>query len=129
MARSITSYRRRDHVRIPDLLNRADLPSLNAITVRAAAMESWKAHRSNDGPNGTLNPVGYLLFPDNGDNDSTRKTRAVTSGSISYPLRTAADTFVWHATTVWNSSEALREASSKGAAIRVAKDLAGRAPI
>ena len=125
VARSITGAKRKDHVRIPELLAKAEIPSLNSIAVRAVAMEAWKAHHSSDGPNGSMNPVGNLLFSNKGD----RSTRAAAMGTIPLPLLTKADTFVWHAATVWNNSKALREAPTKGAAIMVAKSLAKQAPI
>jgi hypothetical protein len=112
VARSITGNKRKDHVRIPDLLAKAGIPSLNSVAVRAVAMEAWKAHQSSDGPDGSRNPVGNLLFSNHGN----RSTRAATAGAIPLPLCSAAD-------------KALREASSRGSAIKVAKTLARRAPI
>eukprot|EP00095_Tigriopus_kingsejongensis_P000431 maker-scaffold171_size289870-snap-gene-1.37 protein:Tk00431 transcript:maker-scaffold171_size289870-snap-gene-1.37-mRNA-1 annotation:"hypothetical protein CAPTEDRAFT_193384" len=114
VARSITGAKRQDHVRIPDLLAKAGIPSLNSIAVRAVAMEAWKAYHSCDGPNGTRNPIGNLLF----SNNCERGTRAATGGAIPLPLISKADTFVWHATTIWNGSKDLREAPTKGAAMK-----------
>eukprot|EP00095_Tigriopus_kingsejongensis_P001087 maker-scaffold193_size270907-snap-gene-0.13 protein:Tk01087 transcript:maker-scaffold193_size270907-snap-gene-0.13-mRNA-1 annotation:"hydroxymethylglutaryl- synthase 1" len=125
VARSITGAKCQDHVRIPDLLAKAGIPSLNSIAVRAVAMEAWKAYHSCDGPNGTRNPIGNLLF----SNNCERGTRAATGGAIPLPLISKADTFVWHATTIWNGSKDLREAPTKGAAMKVAKNLAKTAPI
>eukprot|EP00095_Tigriopus_kingsejongensis_P008061 maker-scaffold1289_size50518-snap-gene-0.8 protein:Tk08061 transcript:maker-scaffold1289_size50518-snap-gene-0.8-mRNA-1 annotation:"argonaute 3 protein" len=54
-------------------------------------MEAWKAFHSSHGHNGSRNPVGNLLFN---------------------------NTFVWHATTIWNGSKDLREAPNKGVAMK-----------
>jgi hypothetical protein len=41
VARSITGARRRDHVRIEDLLAQAGLESANRMVVKAIAAETW----------------------------------------------------------------------------------------
>ena len=124
-ARSITGAKREDHVKIPELLAKAGIPSLNSLAVRSVAMEAWKAHQSSDGPDGTRNPVGNLLF----NYKNERSTRANTNGTIPLPLLSRAETFVWHASTIWNCSKALREAQTKSAAFTVAKSLAKLAPV
>ncbi|QQP42467.1 Hypothetical protein FKW44_017150, partial [Caligus rogercresseyi] len=60
VARSIAGCRRRDHIRIEDLLSIAKIPSLNEITVMAVAVETWKCFHSNDGGCGARNPIGDL---------------------------------------------------------------------
>jgi hypothetical protein len=60
-ARSVTGNKRTDHIRIPDLLNRAGLPDVNALAIHALAMETWKAYHSSDGPNGSRNALGNVL--------------------------------------------------------------------
>ena len=55
--------------------------------------------------------------------------RAATAGLIPLPLHTKVNTFVWHAATLKTGSKALREASTKGEAMTVAKSLAKKAPI
>ena len=52
VARSVLGCTRKDHVKIQDLLSRAHIPSFNAVSVRAIAMETWKAHHSVDEPDG-----------------------------------------------------------------------------
>jgi hypothetical protein len=64
VARSITGTRRRDHVRIEDLLSQAGLESANRMVVKAIAAETWGCFYSDDGRNGTRNHVGRLLFTD-----------------------------------------------------------------
>ena len=106
VARSISGRSRRDHVRVQDLLAKASLPSYNAISVRAVAMEAWKTFKSKDGPNGSRNPLGELIFQPVPTDDSTRGSRAATAGIVPLPLRAKTATFVWNAVRVWNSSNA-----------------------
>jgi hypothetical protein len=58
----VTGTKRSEHVRIKDLLEKARIPSYNALTIMALAMETWKAHGSEDGPGGGRNPPGELMF-------------------------------------------------------------------
>ena len=104
VARSITGHARKDHMKIPDLLTKAGIPSYNAISVRSIAMETWKASRSSDGPDGSLNPLGKLLFPSANRSPSTRSSRSAAAGLVPLPLRSKANTFVWNASTIWNLS-------------------------
>ncbi|QQP36115.1 Hypothetical protein FKW44_021110, partial [Caligus rogercresseyi] len=53
---SIVGCKRRDHIHIGDLLERASLPSLNEVAAKAVAMETWKCFYSNDGGGGARNP-------------------------------------------------------------------------
>jgi hypothetical protein len=62
-ARSVTGRKRSDHIRIPDLLHHAGLPSVNSLAIHALAMETWKAFHSSDGPNGSRNALGNVIFP------------------------------------------------------------------
>jgi hypothetical protein len=62
-ARSVIGKKRTDHIRIPDLLHCAGLPSLNSLAIHALAMETWKAYHSSDGPHGSRNALGNVLFP------------------------------------------------------------------
>ncbi|QQP40476.1 Hypothetical protein FKW44_014523, partial [Caligus rogercresseyi] len=48
-ARSIVGYKRRDHIHVGDLLERAGLPSLHEVAAKAVALETWKCFYSNDG--------------------------------------------------------------------------------
>ena len=62
MARSITGVKRTYHVRIPDLLHQAGLPSINEIATSAVAIESWKAYHSTDGGGWEINIIGKIIF-------------------------------------------------------------------
>jgi hypothetical protein len=125
VARSITGVKIRDRVSIPDLLERADMPSVNGMVVNAITMETWSCRHSNNGGNGAKNFVGSTIF-DTGK--AVKTTRAATSRMAVIPLR-GRDTFVSNGAKTWNASEALRVASSKSSARLAAKNLAARSPI
>jgi hypothetical protein len=122
VARSITGVKIRDRVAIPDLLQRASLPSLNGMVVNAVCMETWNCRHSSDGGNGAKNFVGFLIF-DTGE--AVKTTRAASAGMALVPLR-GKETFVSNGARTWNTLEALREATSKLAARLAAKNLAAR---
>ncbi|QQP41462.1 Hypothetical protein FKW44_015846, partial [Caligus rogercresseyi] len=122
VARSIAGCRRRDHIRIEDLLRSAKIPSLNEITVMAVAVETWKCFHSNDGGCGARNPIGDLVFP-----TPKRPTRSTTS--VACPLRGGTDTFASHAVSVWNNFESLRSARTLAAARDVARTIGRSTPI
>eukprot|EP00095_Tigriopus_kingsejongensis_P001731 maker-scaffold514_size150699-snap-gene-0.27 protein:Tk01731 transcript:maker-scaffold514_size150699-snap-gene-0.27-mRNA-1 annotation:"far upstream element-binding protein 3 isoform x4" len=63
VARTRTGQKRKDWVRITDLLNLAGLSLMNELAVRAIALEAWKAFHSSDGENGGRNPLGNIIFP------------------------------------------------------------------
>ena len=128
VARSITGKTRTDHVRVPDLLHNAGLPSLNEIVVRAVAMETWKANHSSDGGNGGRNPIGKIIFSSSPIVENERLTRSKTAGIVPNPLR-GTDTFAVHAVNMWNMSSDLRMAPTKHAAAAIAENLAKAAPI
>jgi hypothetical protein len=124
VARSITEYRLRDRISTKDLLERAGVPSFNKLIVSAVAMETWNAWHSDDGGNGAKNYVSAIIF----DQDRALKsTRAAAAGMAEVPLR-GRDTFVSNGARTWNSSEPLREASTKLSARIAAKNLAVRSP-
>eukprot|EP00095_Tigriopus_kingsejongensis_P001496 maker-scaffold124_size330879-snap-gene-2.10 protein:Tk01496 transcript:maker-scaffold124_size330879-snap-gene-2.10-mRNA-1 annotation:"AGAP009769-PA" len=91
-------------------LRRAGLSSLNELTVHAVAMETWRAFHSQDGPDGSRNALGQILFP---SNVATRSTRSEAAGVVSPHLPYAANTLVDNGIAMWNKFPALREASTK----------------
>jgi hypothetical protein len=99
VARSITGVRIRDSVSVPDLLERADIPSMNAMIINAVATEA-------------RNFVGAVIF-DTGV--TVKATRATSAGMATVPLR-GKDTFVSNGARTWNASEALWEEATKTAA-------------
>eukprot|EP00095_Tigriopus_kingsejongensis_P007363 maker-scaffold1571_size35388-snap-gene-0.6 protein:Tk07363 transcript:maker-scaffold1571_size35388-snap-gene-0.6-mRNA-1 annotation:"probable cytochrome p450 303a1" len=96
---------------------RAGLSCLNELTVHAVAMETWRAFHSQDGPDGSRNALGQVLFP---SNVATRSTRSETAGVVSPHLPYAANTLVDNGIAMWNKFPALREASTRRMASSVA---------
>jgi hypothetical protein len=112
VARLITGIKIRDRVSVPDLLERACIPSVNGMVVNAVAMETLSCRHSSDGGNGAKNFMGALMF-DQGK--SVKTTRAAAAGMAIVPLR-GRDTFVSSGARMWNLSKALKEATSKSSA-------------
>jgi hypothetical protein len=127
VARSITGTRRRDHVKIEDLLAQAGLESANRMVVKAIAAGSWSCFHSNDGKDGAQNHVGRILFSDK-RTATAKTTRSAKTGQIEVPLR-GGDTFVTHAAHVWNRSATLRQATTKAKAKKAASDFASLTPL
>eukprot|EP00095_Tigriopus_kingsejongensis_P011253 maker-scaffold550_size154339-snap-gene-0.22 protein:Tk11253 transcript:maker-scaffold550_size154339-snap-gene-0.22-mRNA-1 annotation:"unnamed protein product" len=73
-------------------------------------METWRAFHSQDGPGGSRNALGQVLFP---ANVATRSTRSEAAGIVSLHLPYAANTLVDNGIALWNKFPALREASTK----------------
>ena len=121
-ARAVCGVRRDAHIPVEELLRKAGLPSINRMTVYMVALEAWKAAFSHDGPQGSRNPLGELLF-------SAPRHHPRAAGLLNPPLRFAADTFVYEAYTIWNQSKNLREASTLSAAKRAAHTVAAAAPL
>eukprot|EP00095_Tigriopus_kingsejongensis_P004726 snap_masked-scaffold931_size79642-processed-gene-0.8 protein:Tk04726 transcript:snap_masked-scaffold931_size79642-processed-gene-0.8-mRNA-1 annotation:"hypothetical protein" len=76
----------------------------------AVAMETWRAFHSQDGPSGSRNALGQVLFP---SNVATRSTRSEAAGVVSPHLPYAANTVVDNGIAMWNKFLVLREFSSK----------------
>jgi hypothetical protein len=127
VARSITGVRRRDHVKIEDLLAQAGLESANRMVVKAIAAETWSSFHSDDGGEGARNHIGRILFSDR-RTDLAKTTRSATTGLIEVPLR-GGDTFVTHAAHVWNGSGSLRLATTKAKARKAASIFASQTPL
>jgi hypothetical protein len=125
VARSITGIKIRDRVSVPDLLERAGMPSVNGRVVNAVAMETWNCKHSSNGGNEAKNFMGALIF-DQGK--AVKTTRAAAARMAVVPLR-GRDTFVSSGARTWNLLEALREATSKSSARLAAKNPAVRSPL
>eukprot|EP00095_Tigriopus_kingsejongensis_P010942 maker-scaffold234_size243041-snap-gene-1.27 protein:Tk10942 transcript:maker-scaffold234_size243041-snap-gene-1.27-mRNA-1 annotation:"hypothetical protein TcasGA2_TC003735" len=69
VARTITGKSRKEHLRIPDLLHLAKIPSVNELAIKAIVLETWKALHSSDGKNGSRNPIGQIIFPPTSSED------------------------------------------------------------
>lgn len=127
-ARAIIGVKRKDRVEVPDLLDRAGMPSYNHMVVTTIAVEAWKAIKG--GSDTTLRTL--LLGGGHGrevNSNTTRTTRAKAAGLLHPPLPLAADTFVYNAYRLWNGAPSLRKATTLAAARRVAKDIASNAPL
>ena len=132
VARATIGSKKSDRLKIEDLLSITGFPSLNRMTIYTIAMECWRALTLRDVPGGPLNPLGTLLSPPPDDNcDIVRSscTRAATSGCIPPPAKHLVESFTWYGYTCWNSSSALRSATSISAAKRAAHELAAASPL
>ncbi len=126
IARSVTGTTRKDKLQVTELLQRSALPSLNKLTVRNVALETWKAIRVRDGPDGQPNPLGCLIGePGRG----CRLTRNVAAGHLPPPLKCAMPTFVWYSYLLWNSHSCLREATTLSAAKKAADKISEVVPL
>jgi hypothetical protein len=116
VARTITGGHCNDRTNVDTLLDKAQLPSINAMIVPAVGLEAWKANMSKDGGNGDRNPVGAILFGERDEHtvsEEQRSSRSATAGRIRVPLR-CHDTFVAHASAIWNECSTLQAAKSMG---------------
>ncbi|QQP52030.1 Hypothetical protein FKW44_004024 [Caligus rogercresseyi] len=89
-ARSIVGCKRRDHIHIGDLLERAGLPFLNEVAAKVVAIQTWKCFYSNDRGCSARNPVGDFVF-----HIPRRPKRSTTP--VAYPLGRETATFACHA--------------------------------
>jgi hypothetical protein len=62
VAGTVTGGRRKDHVTVKTLLERAKLPSVNWMVVKATAVQAWSAFVSKDGGDGFRNAIGRMIF-------------------------------------------------------------------
>jgi hypothetical protein len=130
VARTITGGHRSERININTLLDKAQLPSINAMIVTAVGLEARKANMSKDGGNGNRNPFGAILFGERDEHtvsEEQRSWRSATAGQIRVPLR-GHDTFVAHAAAIWNECSTLRAAKTMGEARRAVSALARTMP-
>ncbi len=126
VARSTLGIKRKDKIPVTTLLQESSLPSLNRLTVRNLALETWKAIRVRDGPGGRPNPLGRLIGE---PGQGLRQTRTVVAGHLLPPLKCAMPTLVWYAYLVWNSNSCLREAKTLLEAKRAADAISRLVPL
>jgi hypothetical protein len=62
VARTMCGGSRMDHMRVEDVLSRADYLSANQIAVKAIDMTTWGAFVSKDGYGRERNPLGKMMF-------------------------------------------------------------------
>jgi hypothetical protein len=124
VCRTVTGRSRREHVTVESLHDKARLPGINAMVTKAVAVETWKAHVSRDGDDGTRNPIGEIVF----NSAAVRTSRATTAGLAKVPLR-GYSTMVTAAATIINACPALRAARSLAEARTAAEQLARGLPL
>eukprot|EP00095_Tigriopus_kingsejongensis_P005205 maker-scaffold408_size180710-snap-gene-0.28 protein:Tk05205 transcript:maker-scaffold408_size180710-snap-gene-0.28-mRNA-1 annotation:"adp-ribosylation factor gtpase-activating protein 2" len=78
------------------------------LNEHAVAMETWRAFHSQDGPDGSRNPLGQGLFP---SNVATRSTRSEAAGVVSPHLPYAANTLLDNGIDMWNKAGLLANMS------------------
>eukprot|EP00095_Tigriopus_kingsejongensis_P006476 maker-scaffold598_size127767-snap-gene-0.16 protein:Tk06476 transcript:maker-scaffold598_size127767-snap-gene-0.16-mRNA-1 annotation:"conserved hypothetical protein" len=125
-ARTITGLRRQDHVKIADLMGRANLASINQRAIIATSMEMWKAFNSTDGPDGSRNTFGDLAFP---SSKPTRTSRATTAGIVARPLAKPASTLADYGIDIWNRHPTLRMATTRREAKTAARQITKLYPL
>ena len=109
LARVLLGVKRADRIRATELADRAGIPTMNEIIVRQSAIAAWKAINI---PNAALENV--LVRYDS-------RTRGGLS-DLRRPISTNCVAAV-NMAKVWNSSEALRQASSLAEARKTAARL------
>jgi hypothetical protein len=143
VARSLTGLKRTDRITLEKLHKRARIPTFNQVVIKSVVSECWRAFTSRDGINGQRNMLGMLMFGPvsseagsgvlevNMNEDeiigSARVTRSAADGKIPIPLR-GENTFTTFASSIWNTSTALRAATSKSEAMDIARSIASTAP-
>ncbi len=127
VARSLTGRKLTDHIPVGSLLKEAHIPSYNQMSVKALAIETWKAASVMHQESKTENPLKKLIL--NPSVVRNRITRSAIKGLICPSLPVAANTMSYNACLVWNCSEKLRQAKSIHAAKRAAQDLCNSCPI
>ena len=118
VARILLKRRRRDHVRVEDLLQKSGLQSVNSIICSSAAMLAWRAADSGH----PLHDLFASLKP-------RGNTRGKEAGLLQVPPPDTKNLALWNMATVWNAMPDLRAAKSEGAAKRVVKKFVRSIPI
>ena len=104
VARLITRQKRTDHVRIRDLLDRACVPSLNEVVIKASGMLAWMmTHPSH--------PLHSIFL----ESCLQTTTRSASAGLVKV-TKARESVAIRNAQRVWNCCSALRSAQTTGAA-------------
>eukprot|EP00095_Tigriopus_kingsejongensis_P002472 maker-scaffold326_size205590-snap-gene-0.13 protein:Tk02472 transcript:maker-scaffold326_size205590-snap-gene-0.13-mRNA-1 annotation:"hypothetical protein DAPPUDRAFT_101194" len=99
----------------PVLRRQAGVPSFNELAVGAVALKTWQAFHNQDGlMDGS--PLGNVLFP---PTIVTRTTWSATAGEVPSNLPYAAESLAHYINALWNFSPALREATTRRAALHI----------
>ena len=123
IARTLTGKRLKDHIRIPDLLHKAKIPSYNSVVAKSTAMETWVAMTSSDGPRGSKNPLGIAM------SRPSRSTRSNLNGEVPNAYKIGTSTLANRGIELWNANPDLRNAVTKAEERKVAIRLSKSVPI
>lgn len=117
VARLVTGLKRTDHVRVRDLLDRANLPSLNAIIVESSGMLAWHMTKES-------HPMHNIYT----DSRLETSTRASSNGLVKV-TDCAESIGVRNAQLVWNACPGLRSAATTSAAKSALKQFVRSIPV
>jgi hypothetical protein len=117
----------RDRVSIPNLLDLAKIPSVNAMVVKAVALDAWSYNCSTDGKDGAMIHVGSIIFDKTRSEDEQKDE----SGHVRPGCDPTKGEQHLHRTCGKRveTAEDLCSADSKTAARRAAVDLAKLSPL
>ena len=108
LGRTLLGVKRSDRYRVTDLVDRANLPTVNQIVVKGAALAAWKAQNGG--------PLADLLEDFDGRTRGCANNLTKPASSRCIAAKNLAD--------VWNHCEALRQAKTIHEAKREAAKLA-----
>jgi hypothetical protein len=77
------SLAREESTTSPTVLSKARITPVNAMIVKAVAMEAWNAFHSSKGDDRARNPIGALIF---NSTDGSRNSRVAMAGKVQIPL-------------------------------------------
>ena len=92
LARVLTGHRRRDHVKMEELLKCAELPSVNQLVARSAINMMWTGLVASKGP---LVSVLRALRP-------ASNTRAANNGKLNSPATSNINVIIDSGVRLWN---------------------------
>ena len=118
VARVLVRKKRTDHVKVPDLLKKSGLQSVNAMVCSSSAMLAWRAAE----PGHPLHDLLATLKP-------RGNTRSNEAGLLQVPRPDTKNLALWNMATAWNAIPELRTAKSEGAAKRAVKKFVRSVPI
>ena len=118
VARVVVRKRRSDHIRVEDLLKKAELEAVNAMVCSNSAMLAWRAIKSES----PLHDLFQSMLP----NGSTRSKAA---GKIEIPAPNTRNLALWNMAVTWNAIPDLRVAKSEGKAKQVVRKFVKSLPI
>ena len=111
VARIVTKKKRKDHVRVEDLLKKGGLQSVNAMVCSGSAMLAWPLH----GLFQSMTPNGC--------------TRSKAAGKIEVPTPNTKNLALWNMAVTWNAIPDLRVAKSEGKAKQIVRKFVKSLPI